>query len=203
MSESFGATFRQSKSVDFGRQLASWVYKPQKSNKFVFYILGLLGALAIFIFTYGKSLAPWLDKIPDYAVYLIFLVFGPAAKFFRSMGKDQEWTLYEHGFVVRYIDKNKGGSASTSGDWQDYKSATYTTDLVVLIPSSPARKKIKVHVAQNVMEIYSLCRERISIAQTAKLQNLMRRPTTPNTPEQRRVARMQHRTKHRSRTSNW
>ena len=203
MSDPFGASFRQNNPVDFGRQLMSWVYKPQKSNKFLFYILGLLGAAAIFLFTYGAELVPWLDKFPQYAIYIVFLLIGPALNFMRSLGKDQEWTLYENGFEVYYLEKSKGQKNKTTGHWRDYKSATYGADFVLLIPSSAARRKLKIRIALSVMEVYSLCRERISLAQAENLQNRMRRPQTPNTPEQRRVAQMERHTKRHSRASGW
>ena len=188
--------------VELGKPLLTWVYKPQKSNKFLYYILGLLFAVVLFLFTYGSQLAPWLRKIPDYAVYIIFILFGPAVNLLRSMGKDQEWTLYEHGFIVRYIDKNNNTGNERVGLWRDYKSALYHAQQVTLIPGAPARRKVKIRAPRNVMEVYSLCRERISIAQAANLQSKMRRPTVPNTPEQRRVAQMEKRMRRRSQ-SQW
>ncbi len=186
--------------ADLGKPLMSWMYKPKKSNKFLFYLLGLLGAAVIFFLAYGSDWLPWLRKVPEYAVYILFLVFGPVVNFLRSKGKDQEWTLYEYGFVVRYLGQNKSGAAGSAGYWRDYKSAIYSSNKVILIPVSSTRRKIKIPVDRNVIPVYSLCRERVSIAQSAALQGKMRRPTTPDTPEQRRIARMERRIRGRSRS---
>ena len=199
----FENVLHEHKQVDLGKELQSRVYKPQKSNKFLYYILGLLFAGIIFLFTYGSHLLPLLRKVPDYAVYVIFLLFGPAVNFMRSMGKDREYVLFENGFIIRYFDKNKTAKNEQVGYWRDYKSADYNGEQVTLIPSGSVRRKIKIKAAQNVMQVYSLCRERISIAQAENLQMLMRRPKTPNTPEQRRAARMERQAQHRRRASNW
>jgi len=195
--------FREQKQVDLGKELQSWVYRSQKSNKFLYYIGGLVFAGILFLFTYGRQFLPWIKKAPDYAIYIIFLLFGPALNLMRSMGKDREYTLFENGFVIRFFDKNKSAKNEQIGFWRDYKGADYNGEQVTLIPSSSARRKVKIKAAQNVMQVFSLCRERISIAQTENLQMLMRRPKTPNTPEQRRAARMQRQSQQRRRTSNW
>lgn len=200
----FENAFQERKQGDLGKELQSWMYMPQKSNKFLYYILGFVFATVIFLFTYGSHLVPWLKKVPDYAVYIIFLLFGPAVNLMRSMGKNREYSLFENGFIIRYVDKNKNNKKNEQvGYWRDYKSADYSGDQVTLIPSASIRRKIKLKATQNVMQIFSLCRERISIAQTENLQLLMRRPTTPNTPEQRRAARMEQQSRHRPRAYSW
>ncbi len=205
MSDFFDVALRGQAQVELGKPLITWMYKPQKSNKFLYYLLGLLFAVVFFLFTYGSQLAPWLRKIPDYAVYLVFILFGPAVNLMRSLGKDQEWTLYEHGFRVRYIDKNNNAGNEKIGLWRDYKSAEYRDQQVTLIPRGAGRRKVKIRAPKNVMEVYSLCRERISIAQAANLQSKMRQPTVPNTPEQRRLAKLERRMRQRSQSqsSSW
>ncbi len=175
----------------YGRVLISWIYKPKKSRQFIFYLLGLIAALGIFAVMYGEQFLPWLKKIPETLIYVIFLALGPLLNLLRSFGKTQEWTLFEHGYSVRYSNEGKTSGEEKHESWEDYKSCTYDADSVTLIPVQTLKRRVKMHAAMNAMEIYSICRERISIAQARVLHRPTRTPSTPNTPERRRMAKME------------
>ncbi len=177
--------------ASFGRVLTSWVYKPQKSKRFLFYIFGLVVALGIFIATYGSRFLPLLEKIPETLLYVVFLALGPLLNLFKSMGKNQEWTLFEHGFSVKYTTEGKAAGDEKFDLWEKYKSCTYDSNSVTLIPAQRFGRKVKMRASVNAMEIYSMCRERISIAQAQVLHRPTRFPKTPNTPEQRRMAKLE------------
>ncbi len=184
--------------TSFGRSITSWVYKPKKSKQFLFYLAGLIVAAGIFMVMYGSRFLPWLEKIPEALLYIVFLALGPLLNLFRSVGKTEEWTLYEHGYSVKYISQGKSIGDEKFDSWQNYKSCTYDSNSVTLIPVQNFRRKVKMHRTDNAMEIYSICRERISIAQAEVLHRPTRSPLTPNTPEQRRMARLEKEYSHRS-----
>ncbi|MBN1482168.1 hypothetical protein EH223_07920 [candidate division KSB1 bacterium] len=202
MADFFKTSIEKDKS-SLGRQLVSWVYKPKKSNRFVFYILGLVGALALFIVMYGSRFLPWLEKLPDALIYVLFLAIGPVLNFFKSLGKTQEWTLYERGFVVKYMNQGKGTGDERFEAWHHYKSCTYEGNSVTLLPAHQLKRKVKMRTAMNAIEIYSICRERISIAQAEVLHHQVRTVKTPDTPEQRRMAQLEKRYSKRSQDFNW
>lgn len=177
--------------TSYGRVLTSWIYKPKKSKQFLFYILGLVAALGVFAAMYGEQFLPWIKKIPDTFIYILFLAAGPLLNLFRSAGKTQEWTLYERGYSVRYTGEGKTSGEEKHESWEEYKSCTYDSESVTLIPVQPYKRKVKMRAAVNAMEIYSICRERISIAQAKVLHRPTRMPSTPNTPEHRRLARLE------------
>jgi hypothetical protein len=177
--------------ASFGRVLTSWVYKPQKSKRFLFYILGVVVALGIFLVTYGSRFLPLLEKIPETLLYIVFLALGPLLNLFKSVGKVQEWTLFERGFSVKYSNEGKGTGDEKYVLWEKFKSCTYDSNSVTLLPAQKVGRKIKMRASVNAMEIYSICRERISIAQAQVLHRPNRAPSTPNTPEQRRIAKLE------------
>jgi len=177
--------------ASFGRPLTSWVYKPKKSKRFVIYIVGLVVALGVFSIMYGSQFLPWLKKIPDGVLYVIFLALGPLMNLFRSIGKTQEWALYERGFSLKLTAEGKGMGQERFESWDNFKSCTYDSNSVTLIPVHNFKRKVKMRAAVNAMEIYSICRERISIAQANVLHRSTRMPSTPNTPEQRRMAKLE------------
>lgn len=176
--------------ASLGRLLLSWTYTPKRSNRFLLYLLGLLGALFVFVLLYGSHFLPWLERIPDMLIYVLFLAVGPVLNFFRSLGKSQEWTLYEHGFSVKFVNRGKGTGDERVDWWHQYKSCAYDANVVTLVPSRASKRKVKMRTSLSAMEIYSLCRERISIAQTGLLHGDSRTIATPNTPEQRRIAQL-------------
>ncbi|MBN1466658.1 hypothetical protein JXA02_12960 [candidate division KSB1 bacterium] len=176
--------------ASWGRLLLSWTYTPKKSNRFLLYLLGLLGAFFVFMLLYGSHFLPWLDRIPDIFIYVLFFAVGPVLNFFRSLGKTQEWTLYERGFSVKFVNRGKGTGDERFDWWHHYKSCTYDSNMVTLLPSRPSKRKIKMRTVMTAMEIFSICRERISIAQTELLHVHSRTTRTPDTPEQRRIAQL-------------
>jgi hypothetical protein len=177
--------------ASLGRVLTSWVYKPKKSKRFIFYILGLVVALGFFFVTYGSRFLSLLEKIPETLLYIVFIALGPLLNLFKSIGKTQEWTLFERGFSVKYTTEGKGTGDEKFVLWEKFISCTYDSDSVTLIPVHKFGRKIKMRASVNAMEIYSICRERISIAQAEVLHRPTRSPKTPDTPEQRRMARLE------------
>lgn len=187
-----------------GKTLMSWVHKPKVSPTWILLAVGVIGALVLFLIMYGERLLPWLDNIPDVAYYVLFLLLGPALNFIKSIGKDQEWTLYERGFSVRYMNKGQGTGDEKFGYWGDYKSCTYDSSGVKLISDSPVKKNLKMHVPVNVMEVYSICRERISVAQSEKLHSGREAPSAPKTAEQKRMSKLERQMSQReSKISDW
>ncbi|MBN1560025.1 hypothetical protein JW998_07225 [candidate division KSB1 bacterium] len=176
--------------ASLGRLLMSWIFAPRKSNRFVLYLLGLIGALFVFTLLYGSHFLPWLERVPDALIYVLFLAAGPLLNLFRSLGKTQEWTLYERGFSVKYINRGKGTGDERFYSWHHYKSCAYDSKVVTLFPVQRLARKIKMRTDMNGMAIYTICRERISIAQADALHHATRQASTPNTPEQRRLARL-------------
>lgn len=202
MTDLFKTSIEKDRS-SLGKLLLSWVYRPKKSNQFIFYILGLLGALALFIVMYGSRFLPWLEKLPDALIYVLFLAIGPVLNLFKSLGKSQEWTLYERGYVVKFINQGKGTGDERFDAWHYYKSCTYDGNSVTLMPAHQLRRKVKMRTTMNAMEIYSICRERISIAQAELLYQSTRQAATPNTPAQRRLAQMEKQYAKRTRGFDW
>ncbi len=175
---------------NLGSVITSWLYKPKKSKKFLFYILGLLVSIAVFLFFYGEQLLPWIKKIPAIVLYLLFFIITPVIKFFSSKSMDQQWVLYTKGFVVQYIS-NRGDQSQKTGFWSDFTRCTYDKNYVILEPQSRFQKKIKIPTNLNLMEIYAICRERTSIAQAEKLDKSVRAPEFSNTKIQRHLMKKQ------------
>jgi hypothetical protein len=190
--------------ASLGRELVSWVYKPKKSNRFLIYILGLLGALIVFAVMYGSRFLPWLEKLPDALIYILFLAIGPLLNYFRSFGKSQQWSLHEYGYRVKYMNEGKGTGDEKINYWHEFSTCTYDANVVTLVPRTRFKSKVKLRTSRNAMEIYSICRERISIAQAARLHRKTRAPKTPDTPEQRRMAKIEKQYARRfSGTTDW
>ena len=190
--------------ASLGKKLMSWVYKPKISSTWIILAVGVVGGLVLFLILYGEELLPWLKNVPDMAYYVLFLALGPALNFIKSIGKDQEWTLHEKGFSVRYLNKGQGIGEEKFGSWADYKSCTYDSNGVTLVSDSPIRKNLKMHVPVNVMEVYTICRERISMAQSEKLHSGREAPSTPKSPEQKRMSKLERDMSNReSKQNNW
>ncbi len=171
---------------DLGKMLTSWIYKPPKSNKFLYYILGVLGALVIFMVYWGKDLLPWIKKIPSMLIYAVVFLITPLVNLLKGMGKDEEWTLYENGFVVVKKQNNTAVSQRV-GHWRDYSRCSYDKKGVKLYSDVPVQPALRIHVAMNKMEIYAICRERISMAAAQKLDKAVKPPERPKTREQRQL----------------
>lgn len=191
------------KSDTLGKQVKSWIYKPPKSNKFVYYIIGLLLLAAIFAVTFGEEILPILKELPDIVIYALPFIIGPLVSYFKSRNKDHEYTLYEHGFQIKYLKDGRYTGEEGMGYWHDYDRVTYDDKGVKLISSNPAKRNFRIRAQVNVMEIYSICRERISIVQAKRLDSKSKAPGPPNTKEQRRVAKMEERHGERERGQQW
>ncbi|MDZ7722509.1 MAG: hypothetical protein U5R06_06755 [candidate division KSB1 bacterium] len=179
-----------------GKSIKTWVYTPKTSNRFLFYLIGLLLLAVVFVIRYGEDYLPMIKKIPSIVLYAIPLVIGPAVNYFRTRGKAQEWTLYEHGYIMKFIKNNEYTGEQISGYWKDFSRCNYDEKGVKLISSGPGRKNLRVKAERNVMEIFSICRERIGIAEAERLSHSSKAPGAPDTPEQRRVAKMEQRHRH-------
>ncbi len=191
------------KSDMLGKVIKSWIYEPPKSNKFVYYIIGLLLLVAIFAVTIGEEILPILKDLPDFFIYALPFIIGPLVSYFKSRGKDHEYTLYEHGFHIRYLKDKKYTGEEEMSKWHDYDKVTYDEKGVKLISNNPAKRNFRIRAQVNVMEIYSICRERISIVQAERLDSKSKAPGPPNTKEQRRVAKMEERHGERQRGQQW
>jgi hypothetical protein len=170
-----------------GNSMTSWVYRSKRSSSFTAYVIGLLGAAVIFVFLYGRHLVPLLRRIPDGAVYVFIFIVGPALNLLKSLGKDRQYALFENGFTVLILSKGAAAGETKVGYWADYSGCNYNSDSVTLFSNGVLKKKIRLMVNSNVPAVYSICRERISLAQAKKLHASNPAPSTPNTPEQRRL----------------
>lgn len=178
----------QNDKAMLGSVLTSWKYKPEKSNKFLYAVLGLLGAFVIFTVTYGPQLLPWLKEIPTIFIYAALFLISPLLKYVTTKGRDQDWTLYEHGYSVIYVGKNNQHEERI-GFWRNFKSCTYDSKGVILIPATALQRSVRINTSNNVTEVYSIVRERISIEQSAKMEGSFRAPQRPRTREQKQLAR--------------
>ncbi|MBD3385141.1 hypothetical protein GF407_09455 [candidate division KSB1 bacterium] len=171
-----------------GTSLYSWMYKPEKSSKWIFALLSIVAVAVFFAYSYLDQILPFLKKIPALAVYGIIMALGWILQNFQKQGKDQEWTLYENGYKVTYLSKT-GQGETRMGYWGDYKTCSYSDDSVKLISDQPLKSNVKMPVKTNVMEVYSICREHISIAHSKKLYDSAPVIQRPDTREQRHLMR--------------
>ena len=176
--------------MSLGSVITSWTYKPPKSNKFLFAALGVIGALLVFTIFYGEQFLPWIKKIPSIFIYIAIFMLSPLLKLLGSMGRDQHWTLHEDGFSVLIMGKNNERQEQF-GYWHDYKNCTYQKNVVKLVPAGPFKKGVRIITTANVMEVYSICRERISMAQAVRLEKSVIKPKPPKTREQEKLKRME------------
>lgn len=177
-----------------GKVISSWNYKPPKSNKFLYSVLGVIGAFIIFAVVYGENILPWLKHIPSILIYALIFLLSPLLKYFAGFGKDQFWTLYENGYSVRYEGKNGAGEEKI-GWWKDYSGCSYDSKGVKLIPLSPFRKAVRMKTTANVTEVYSVARERISMTRAHVLEKSIPAPARPRTKEQRHIQKIERRTR--------
>ncbi|MDZ7316629.1 MAG: hypothetical protein ONA69_04025 [candidate division KSB1 bacterium] len=167
-----------------GRQLTSWIYRAERSRTFLAYLIGLLGAAIVFFLLYGRHFIPTAGKISEILIYLVLFGIGPLLNLLKAVGKDRQYDLYENGFVISILDKNKVES-STIGYWRDYRTCYYRPHEVILLGESRFVRK-KLLVPANAVAIYSICREQINAAQMNRLKE--QRPIeAPNSEEQRRL----------------
>ena len=184
---------RKDANNHLGSFIKSWIFTPRTSNRFLFYLIGLLLLAVIFVIRYGTEYLPMIKEIPSVLLYAIPLIIGPIVNYFKTRGKVQEWTLYEQGYVMKYMKHKEYTGEQISGYWTDFSHCTFDEKGVKLISAGPAKRNVRIKAERNVMEIYSVCRERISIVQAERLSDSSKAPGAPNTPEQRRVAKMEQR----------
>jgi hypothetical protein len=176
-----------------GNVLSTWKIEQKKSSKFLFAAIAVIGGLLITFFMYFDHLVPFLKKIPSIVIYGLIFLLSPLLNFFTGKSKDQDWTLYENGYTVLYRGKSGGGQEKI-GFWRDFTSCTYDKNGVKLVSQNPFKKGIKIRTKGNVTEVYSIARERISMAVAQKLDKAVKVPSRPNTPEQRKLHRAEMKT---------
>lgn len=177
----------KSSPPELGKALTSWVYRSKRSGAFAGYFLGLVAALAVFLMIYGRHFIPVLEKIPDTLLYVLIFTVGPLIKMIKGLGKDRLYDLYENGFTVTPLAKGAPAGEVKVGYWSSFKSCTYTSNAVILLSGTAFKGSIRLMVNANVVAVYSLCRERISIAQMNSVTALNPSAETPNTAEQRKL----------------
>jgi hypothetical protein len=179
------STHRDQSSL--GTSLTSWVYRSKRSSSFMVYVIGLMGAAVVFVLLYARHFVPLLKEIPDGALYFVVFLIGPLLNLVKSLGRDRQYALYENGFTITVLNKGAAAGENKVGYWADYTQCTYNSNSVTLSSGTPIRGKIRLMISENVSAIYSICRERINIAQAQKLHFSNRAPSTPNTAEQRKL----------------
>ncbi len=184
--------------TQLGDLLTSWKYVPTRSNKFLFFILGILGGLVLFLIYYGENLIPWLKKLPAIFIYIALFMISPFLKYLSGLGKDQEWSLFKNGYIVRIIDKDKV-TEERVGWWRNFKSCTYDAKGVKLIPGSAMQRPVRIFAPQNTTAVYSICREQISIALAHKIEHIVKIPVKSRSSQQKYLDKIEKR--HRDRES--
>ncbi len=174
-------------SRDMGKLLMSWVYRAERSRSFIAYLVGLVGAAAIFIIFYARHFVPWLNKVPDMLLYLFVFTIGPLLNVIKMIGRDRRYELYENGFIAVPVAKEKPVGEAKVGYWHDYASCSYTAKSVVLSPDSPWKGKAVLRLNANAAAVYAVCREQINLAQTKRLTSMSRKIEAPDTYEQRKL----------------
>jgi hypothetical protein len=201
MLESFGS--KADKST-LGNVISTWKYSAKKSSKFLFTAITVIGGLLITFIYYFDHLLPFLKNIPSIVIYGLVFLISPLLKYFTGKGKNQIWTLYEHGYSVLYEGKT-GGGEERFGFWRDYTTCSYDSSGVKLISGNPLKKSLKIPTIGNVTEVYSIARERISMASAEKLDKAVKVPGRPRTKEQRQLLKAEMRTHkvHQAERDTW
>ncbi len=161
----------QERKSALGAEITSWVYKPPKSNRFLFAALGVAGAFIIFMLYYGEQVLPWIKQLPPVLIYIVLFLLSPLLKYLSSLGREQEWSLYSQGYLLRLRGKNNQREERI-GWWHDFLSCTYDSKGVLLIAKNPMRRNVRVNATHNAMEIYTICRERISMIHAERVESL-------------------------------
>ncbi len=170
---------------DSGIFITSWKYTPHRSNRFLFSVLGVIGALVVFAIYYGEHFLPWLGKIPAAIIYITLFLLSPLLKYINALGKDQEWTLFTNGYKQIVMQNNKVLEEKT-GWWKDFRTCSYDEKSVRLYPKASWKRVVRVFAPHNKIEVYSICREQISLAQAKELEHRQQRQGKQTlTPQQR------------------
>jgi hypothetical protein len=152
-----------------GTVITAWIYKPSRSNKFLYAAFGVFVSLILFTLSYGEQLLPWLKRVPAAAIYPLFFLIPPIARFVSGLNKEQQWTLYENGYVFT-VRGGQGQRVEKNGYWKDFVTCSYSGNHVKLIPKAYFRLAVKIRTAGNVMGVYSICREKIAQSQAMLLE---------------------------------
>jgi len=172
-----------------GTEIKSWVYKPPKSNKFLYATLGVLGTFVLFMIYYGEQVLPWIKRLPPVLIYIVLFMLSPLLKYLSTLGREQEWALYSQGYLLRLRSKNNQREERI-GWWRDFASCTYDSKGVLLISRSPMRRNVRVAAAHNVMEVYTICRERISRIHAETVERSGRTPRAPQSAKTKRISQL-------------
>ncbi|HPG40637.1 MAG TPA: hypothetical protein PLP19_16085 [bacterium] len=175
---------------DLGSFITSWKYSPPRSNKFLFSAIGVIGALIVFGIYYGEQFLPWIKKVPATLIYIALFMLSPILKYISGMGKDQDWTLFRNGYKQRILQKGKVLEEKT-GWWKDYRTCSYDEKSVRLYPRSSLQRSVRIFAPHNKIEVYSICREQITLAQVKEIESDQRRHNI--TPQQRYLQRIEQR----------
>ncbi len=154
------------KNIDpqsLGDPITTWVFKPAKTQKTVFTILGVLGGLLITFIIYGSQFFPWFKKISTYLLYLAIFALSPLVKYLSAMGKDYYYELYVNGFVIRRKG-SRGLEIIRQAAWDAFESCQRVADGVKLASKTPFERSVKLNATANVMEVFSICSEKINNA---------------------------------------
>lgn len=154
------------KNIDhqsLGDSITTWVYKPAKTQKTVFTILGVLGGLLITFIIYGSQFFPWFKKVSTYLLYLAIFALSPLVKYLSAMGKDYYYELYSNGFVI-HRKSSRGFEIIRQASWDAFESCHRVANGVKLAPKTPFERSTKLNASANLMEVFSICSEKINNA---------------------------------------
>lgn len=171
-----------------GTEITSWVYRPPKSNRFLLAALGVVGTFILFMMYYGEQVLPWIKKLPSVLIYIVLFMLSPLLKYLSNLGREQEWALYSQGYLLRLRGKNNQREERI-GWWRDFASCSYDNKGVLLISKSPMRRNVRLSASHNVMEVYAICRERISMIHTETVERLGKTPLAPKGIRTKRIPR--------------
>lgn len=148
-----------------GSQIISWTYKPAKAQKTIFAILAVIGGLALAVILYGSQFFPWLKKFGSYVLYIAVFALSPLVKYFVGLSKDYYYELYDHGFLI-HRRSAKGLEPIKSALWEEFNSCQKLDKGVKLVTRMPFERGVVLYAKSNIMEVLSICREKINIAKS-------------------------------------
>lgn len=154
---------KNSNQPTMGDPITTWVFKPAKTRKTVFTILGVLGGLLITFIIYGSQFFPWFKKISTYVLYIAIFALSPLVKYLGGMGKDYYYELYSNGFIIRRKGSH-GFEVVRQEAWDVFESCQRVADGVKLVPKTPFERSVKLNASANLIEVFSICSEKINNA---------------------------------------